>query len=275
MKKRIITAIFGIILCVAVMLLGEKFPFVFVVAVSIVNTIMCTEFLTAKKLQKNPPILIMTILFALTMPIFACFRLWYLPLFLYTMLMFFSLVFLRDSITVGNLTFAYSGAVLISLAMSSISRLVYCCNGKNSFYLVMALIGAWGADTMAYFIGNFCGKKKLCPNISPKKTVEGALGGALGSIAFVMIACLVFQFIIYRDITVNYLSALIIGIYCAIVSVLGDLVFSVIKRDCGIKDYGSIMPGHGGLLDRFDSVIFCAPFVYYISQTLGLLIFKS
>ncbi|MBQ4105337.1 MAG: phosphatidate cytidylyltransferase [Clostridia bacterium] len=271
MKTRIITAIIGIIFCVLLMIFGEMFPIIIVIAAALVNTIMCSEFLTAKSLQKNPPVLILTLLFAVAMPLVACTAYWYIPLFIYSMLMFFMLVFLRQSVTVGDITFAYAGSVVISLAMSTISRLVFSSGGWHSFYLVMALIGPWFADSAAYFTGSFIGKKKLCPNISPNKTVEGAIGGMLGAVAGMMLAGLVFQFIVYRNMSVNYLALLVIGIYCSVVSILGDLVFSVIKRDCNIKDYGSIMPGHGGLLDRFDSVIFCAPFVYFISQSWGLI----
>lgn len=272
MKTRIITAIIGIILCVLLMVFGEMYPLIFAIAVALVNAIICTEFLTAKKLQKNPPVLITTILFALAMPSLACTDFWYIALFTYSVLMFVFLIFLRQEIKVSDITFAYSGVVLISLSLSTISKLVTLSGQWHSFYLVMTVVSAWVADSAAYFTGSFMGKKKLCPSISPKKTVEGVVGGAVGSIAGIMIAGLVFQFIVYRNITVNYLALLVIGVYCAVASVLGDLVFSVIKRECNIKDYGSIMPGHGGLLDRFDSVIFCAPFVYIISQTWGLVI---
>ena len=91
------------------------------------------------------------------------------------------------------------------------------------FFILLILCFAWGGDTCAYFAGRAFGKHKLCPVVSPKKTVEGAIGGVLG--------------------------------------IYGDLFASVVKRQCGIKDYGTIFPGHGGILDRFDSVMFIAPFV--------------
>lgn len=273
MKTRIITAIIGIVFCVTLMIFGETLPILIVIAAAAATSIMCAEFLTTKQLHKNPLILVLTLLFsALTPVISACTDYWYIPVFIYSMLMFFSLVLARDKVKVGDMTFAFSGCVVITLSLSTITRLVFTSGGWHSFYLVVALVGPWMADSAAYFAGSYLGKTKLCPEISPKKTVEGAIGGIIGAIAGMLIAGVVFQFLVYRNFSVNYLALLVIGFYCSIVSILGDLAFSVIKRECGIKDYGSIMPGHGGLLDRFDSVIFCAPFVFIISQVWGLIV---
>lgn len=272
MKTRIITAIVGIIIAVLLMIFGEMFPILLAIAVSIINMIICMEFLTARKLQKNPPVAILTVLFSLAMPLVACTSLWYLPLYVYSFVTFLFMIFLREKVSINDITFGFAGVTVISLAMASVSRLMCCSGGWHSFYLVMAVVSPWLADSTAYFVGSFMGKHKLCPKISPNKTVEGALGGIIGSIAGSMLAGLVFQFIVYRNVQFNYPALLVIGVYCAVASILGDLIFSVIKRECGIKDYGSIMPGHGGLLDRFDSVIFCAPFVYFISETWGLIV---
>ncbi len=272
MKTRIITAIIGIIFVVLLMIFGEMLPILFAVAIALCNAIICMEFLTAKKLQKNPPVAILTILFSLAMPMVACTSLWYIPLYVFSLAMFLFMVFFREKLAVFDLTFAYAGVVVISVAMSSMARLICCSGGWYSFYLVMGVVSPWLADSTAYFVGSFMGKRKLCPNISPNKTVEGALGGIIGSVLGALLAGVVFQFIVYRNVEFNYLALLVIGVYCSVVSILGDLVFSVIKRDCGIKDYGSIMPGHGGLLDRFDSVIFCVPVVYFISELWGLVV---
>jgi len=135
----------------------------------------------------------------------------------------------------------------------------------------VALVPPWFADSAAYFTGSAIGKHKLCPVISPKKTVEGAIGGAIASIVGSQLLGLVYQFIFYRDVLINYPALLLIGMYSAVISVVGDLTFSLIKRECKIKDYGSIMPGHGGMLDRFDSVVFTVPFALFISYTMGLI----
>ena len=115
---------------------------------------------------------------------------------------------------------------------------------------------AFSADSFAYFAGRACGKHKLAPVISPHKTVEGAVGGVLGSVALMLLYALV----IHRfHVPVRYGAAAVYGVLGAFASMLGDLTFSVIKRQTGIKDYGNLLPGHGGILDRFDSMIVVAP----------------
>lgn len=120
----------------------------------------------------------------------------------------------------------------------------------------LIVITAFGTDVMAYFSGYALGKHKLCPKISPKKTIEGSVGGILGSV----ILSGVFGYFFASEILVH---CLIIGVLGGIVSQFGDLTASIFKRKMGIKDYGNLIPGHGGILDRFDSVLFTGPMVYY------------
>ncbi|MGM0395522.1 MAG: phosphatidate cytidylyltransferase [Bacillota bacterium] len=127
---------------------------------------------------------------------------------------------------------------------------------EGSQYLWIVFIIAFGSDTFAYLIGSKFGKRKLCPEISPKKSVEGAFGGIAGSI----LATLIFSIIMDMG---PLWSLGILALVGSIISQIGDLAASRIKRMAGIKDYGKIMPGHGGMLDRFDSIIFTAPVVYY------------
>lgn len=127
---------------------------------------------------------------------------------------------------------------------------------KYSQLIWMIFIVAWATDTFAYFTGYFLGRRKLCPNISPKKTVEGAIGGILGSV----ITSSVFGYYVVPGILYH---CMLIGFLGSILGQLGDLTASIFKRYAGIKDYGKIMPGHGGILDRFDSILFTAPAVYY------------
>ena len=135
------------------------------------------------------------------------------------------------------------------------------------YIYLLAFVGAWVPDTFAYFTGCLFGKHKLIPDVSPKKTVEGAIGGIVFcTIAFVVFA-LVYNRLLLSDPTqvnampVESFRALpvwlmaIVGVLSAVVSMIGDLSMSVIKRHYGVKDYGKILPGHGGFLDRFDSVL--------------------
>ena len=137
------------------------------------------------------------------------------------------------------------------------------------FFILLVLCFAWGGDTCAYFAGRAFGKHKLCPKVSPKKTVEGAVGGVLGTMLFGVIITVVYSVVADRteaftqsNIGVSmYLIIALLGVVAAVLGIYGDLFASVVKRQCGIKDYGTIFPGHGGILDRFDSVMFIAPFV--------------
>ncbi|MFR9070693.1 MAG: phosphatidate cytidylyltransferase, partial [Paraclostridium sp.] len=125
----------------------------------------------------------------------------------------------------------------------------------GGIYVWLIFIISFMTDTFAYFSGYLFGKHKLIPSISPKKTIEGSIGGILGS----TICCVIFGYIFKLDIT----HMILVGSIGSIVAQFGDLFASAIKRYVGIKDYGKLIPGHGGILDRFDSVILVAPFVYY------------
>ena len=137
------------------------------------------------------------------------------------------------------------------------------------FFILLILCFAWGGDTCAYFAGRAFGKHKLCPVVSPKKTVEGAIGGVLGTMVFGVIITLVYSVAANRMEAFTrsntgvsmYVIIALLGCVAAVLGIYGDLFASVVKRQCGIKDYGTIFPGHGGILDRFDSVMFIAPFV--------------
>lgn len=138
----------------------------------------------------------------------------------------------------------------------------------GKFYILIAFVIAFSADSGAYFVGRALGKHKLCPNISPNKTVEGAIGGILCAVIFVELYGLVLDKAFGFD--VIYVYGIVYGILGAIGSIVGDLSFSVIKRQIGIKDYGNLIPGHGGILDRFDSMMIVAPMVELLLQIINI-----
>lgn len=128
--------------------------------------------------------------------------------------------------------------------------------GEYGILVWLIFLTAFGTDIMAYFSGYLFGKHKLAPKISPKKTIEGSIGGILGSV----LLCGLFGYFVIPQILVH---CIIIGVLGGVISQFGDLTASIFKRKMGIKDYGKLIPGHGGVLDRFDSVLFTAPMVYY------------
>lgn len=135
--------------------------------------------------------------------------------------------------------------------------------GIETVFLVFLF--AWGTDTGAYFSGRFFGKHKLIPKVSPKKTIEGSVGGVIFSI---LLTCLYLAFLknvlkIENIGGASYMGVSVLSVVASLFSQLGDLAASVIKRDSGVKDFGTVLPGHGGIMDRFDSVVFIAPMVLY------------
>ena len=149
--------------------------------------------------------------------------------------------------------------------------------GMLQVFLPLAI--SFGSDTFALFAGMLCGKHKLAPKVSPKKTVEGAIGGLLGGVigmtVFKLVAdSMAHTLTVYPPIEmaagpqISWGAVFALGIIGSTISQIGDLSFSVIKREFGVKDYGNLLPGHGGILDRFDSVTFVAPFVWLALQLL-------
>jgi len=138
----------------------------------------------------------------------------------------------------------------------------------------MILGSAWFSDTCAYFVGRFFGKHKMAPVISPKKTIEGLIGGLIGSVFCNMGLAWLYTYALGTmgsRCHVNYPMIAAVTFLGAVVSVIGDLGASAVKRQCGIKDFGNIMPGHGGVMDRFDSVLLASPVVYLLSCFIPLI----
>ena len=156
--------------------------------------------------------------------------------------------------------------LLVPFLLSALVRIRIMESGV--FFIAAPFVMAFMPDTGAYLIGCTFGKHKLCPVISPKKTVEGLFGGFLGGIVGMIVYGIVLQH--FFGFTVNYLFAALYGILGAGFATFGDLMFSVIKRQTGIKDYGKLLPGHGGILDRFDSVTVVAPLAELLLLTLPL-----
>ena len=162
---------------------------------------------------------------------------------------------------------SFTGYVYVAVLLSFLYRIRVEDNGMLLLWLVF--IGTWGSDTCAYCIGCLFGKHKAFPVLSPKKSVEGCIGGIVGTalIAGIYAACLN-RFVEGAEVSV--LVFVIIGILASVVSQIGDLAASAMKRNYEIKDYGKLIPGHGGILDRFDSIIFTAPLVYLMVQIFSL-----
>lgn len=140
--------------------------------------------------------------------------------------------------------------------------------GKYGIYLVwMVFISSWISDTCAYLVGRTIGKHKLAPILSPKKSIEGSIGGIVGSACVGALYGFLISKKLNQEIRLCWICAILGGIG-SVISQLGDLAASAIKRQNDIKDYGTLIPGHGGIMDRFDSVIVTAPLTYFLIQFL-------
>lgn len=158
----------------------------------------------------------------------------------------------------------FTGVLYITLSFSALALLRHQTPNGGYLYLLV-FFGAWVTDTFAYFTGRFFGRHKLNPVISPKKTIEGSIGG----IVFCMLSFVLFGVVMQSGkwgFSVHYPLLLVAGLVCSVVSQVGDLITSLIKREHGVKDYGRIFPGHGGVLDRFDSVLAIAPVLLIFSN---------
>lgn len=177
------------------------------------------------------------------------------------MAMMAAYVFTYPKYNAPQMMMAFFGLFYVAVMMSYMYRIRILENGEYLVWLVF--ISSWGCDTCAYCVGVLCGKHKMAPVLSPKKSVEGAVGGVVGAALIGLIYALVFRS--HLTIFGNPLFALaLIGAVGGLISMVGDLTASAIKRYYEVKDYGTLIPGHGGILDRFDSVIITAPLIYIL-----------
>ncbi|HHX56639.1 MAG TPA: phosphatidate cytidylyltransferase [Clostridiales bacterium] len=268
MAVRIISSVVAIVFAIVILLLSDTI--VFNLAISAISVGILYELFSAVRCKDNKISVFTAFLCASLMPILSLPDLRKYQVLLATVcvfLIFLDYIINHKKIKLGTAFFMISAMLLISYSMSCLVRLKYMSEDHGLVYVILALCGGWLADSGAYFTGTFLGKHKLCPEISPKKTVEGLIGGVLtNGILFVVFSIVYVKMINKSDTDMvaegYYFISFILGAVCALVGTAGDLVASLIKRQCKIKDYGNIMPGHGGLLDRFDSVLFVVPFFY-------------
>lgn len=185
-------------------------------------------------------------------------------MFAYLMLLLAMGVFSHGKLDVEKIAVSFMGVLYVITAF--LCMILVRDREYGLYIFFMAMFGPWGSDMAAYFAGRFFGRHKLIPDISPKKTVEGSIGG----IIFDGIAAVVFGLIVSlvdSDITeVHYISLFAAGMIISVVSQVGDLIASYIKRKYDVKDYGNLLPGHGGILDRFDSVLCVMPTMVILGE---------
>ena len=178
-----------------------------------------------------------------------------LGIILFWIILFAEMMASQMKLSFDKIVACFFAGVVMPLLFGSIVRIHSTENGRA--FILIPFVLAFLSDTGAYFAGLYLGKHKLAPTISPKKTIEGAVGGVLSAIVGMLLYCLVME--AFFGLEANYIYGILYGIAGSAVGVFGDLCFSAIKRQTGIKDYGNLLPGHGGVLDRFDSMMLIGP----------------
>ena len=272
MKTRIISGVLGSVLVAATLILGQYFSLVYNILVAVVAAVCVREIFKAGALLKNFWLLIPSMLFSVLWPLLLKTDYLMLLLFVYFFAMFVIMVTHSEKISFDKMAFATLSPLVITLGMGSAVLLCYRDLNHALYYVMLSIAVPWVADSGAYFVGSFFGKHKLCPNISPKKTIEGAVGGIAAGVLGAVIFALIFDLFVFsnREST-KYLPLVIMAALGGVVSIFGDLSFSIIKRSCHIKDYGTAIPGHGGILDRCDSLIFTIPFIFIFTEYFPIL----
>jgi len=193
-----------------------------------------------------------------------------LAAFVYAMSLLVVMLFSRKHVTMTDVAMIIMGNIYVSYLLLHIV-LVRNMLDFGELFVWLIFVGAFMTDTFAYFVGIFFGKRKLCPDISPKKTIVGAIGGVIGcGLCFVLYGFIV-QYL-RPEIGISVPLMFLFGLLCSVAAQIGDLVASTIKRQYDIKDFGKLLPGHGGILDRFDSILFVAPVVYLFLYHIGVII---
>ncbi len=169
------------------------------------------------------------------------------------------LIFKKDLYSLNDAALTILSVLFVGFLFTFLPATRFLQGGQYLIWVIF--MGAWVTDTCAYFTGVKFGKRKILPTISPKKTFEGFLGGAIGClIAITLFGVYLNSIEVFQ---INIIHFVVIGGICGIISQIGDWFASVIKRYTGVKDFGNLMPGHGGVLDRFDSILVISPFVYF------------
>ncbi|MBE6644209.1 MAG: hypothetical protein E7612_02370 [Ruminococcaceae bacterium] len=261
MKTRILTSLGMAVIGIPILIFSKYI--VFAITVAVLSFVAVFEMFRAVGIQKKYFISVPAYVLAPAFPFasyflaaehtFGYLLLCVAGLFVYLIYSFFVAVFMRGELKFSEVSEAFCLATYVIFSFTSITFMRYMNVKTGLWSFVLVLISAWGSDVFAYFTGRFFGRHKLIPEVSPKKTVEGSIGGIVCATGLAVL----YGFIVSRctALVPDYLVLAISAFVLSAVSQVGDLIASLIKREHGIKDYGNIFPGHGGVMDRFDSVL--------------------
>ena len=258
MKKRIATAVVMVPLLILLLLVAPQW--LAAVLFGVMMSIAAYELLYRTRLVRQGRLVIYSAVMAFAVVLWSYFgalqAYLLLGLLVFVMLLFMEMMMDHVRVHLETLGLCMVGGFLVPYLLSALIRILTMRYGR--YVILIPFVIAFLSDSGAYFVGLKFGKHKLSPVVSPNKTIEGALGGIVTAMASMVIYALVLD-LLPAGIQVNYALAVLYGLLGSLAGIFGDLCFSVIKRQTGIKDYGDLFPGHGGILDRFDSLVTVAP----------------
>ena len=260
MKTRVITAAVTIPLLLLILLVADKIVAALVWAALL--SVSAYELLYTTGLVREPRLVVYACAMAFAVTMWSYFDAVHaygvLLVIIFMSVLFSEMMMAHVKITFDKICMCIGAGLLVPFLLSSLIRILTLKIGR--YVVLIPFIVAFGSDAGAYFAGYFFGKHKMAPVLSQHKTIEGAIGGVVAAVVCMLLYAalmdLPFSGLNFR---VNYLYAGIYGLAGSLVGIFGDLCFSVIKRQTGIKDYGKLLPGHGGVLDRFDSMMMVGP----------------
>ena len=269
MKTRIITAFFiVVILAVAVFRLPK---IVMALLVAAMAAVAAYELLHRTGLVKQRRLVAYSMVMAFLVELWCFYDMPYVWTMIgalaFTTALFGEMLICHNTFPFCEIAYCYISGMILPLLLGSLVRIHN--HPLGEYEIAIPFVLAFASDTGAYFAGSFFGKHKLAPVISPKKTVEGMVGGTVFTVLCMAVYGLIMEFGFHR--VVHYPAALVYGLIGSVSAVFGDLCFSAVKRQTGIKDYGNLFPGHGGILDRFDSMMIVAPLVELLLMILPVL----
>ncbi len=275
MLKRILTAI--ILLPVLVLLLWLNNTILFMIAISLISVLAVGEVLIATKYFSNKGIAAVCMIFVAILPALLTFKesIVFFPMVsgFFLLILFVIMLLNHERVKFQEIALMTFVSFLIPL---SLSTMIFMQKDFQFgiFYVVLTFLISWISDAGAYFVGSAIGKHKMAPKISPKKSWEGFFGGVAAAVISVIVVGFGYPWVDSlingkASFSVNVLLLVGLALVGSVLSVIGDFSASLLKRQCMVKDFGSILPGHGGILDRFDSVLFVAPFLYFVFKLIS------
>ena len=274
MKQRLITST-AILLTVIPLIIFSEY-IVYPIVLAVLTNMAVYEIFNVIGVKKNYLLTMPAYVLSIALPIMAYFverdgagdflLLIAALLFAYMIYMMAVSVFSKGKVPFFKMAESFTAVTYVVVSFTSLSLIRYLEREIGVYYLALVFIVAWVCDSLAFVVGSLFGKHKLIPEISPKKTVEGAIGGVVfGAVALLLYGFLLDKFI--ENMEVNYLFLALAGTILSVVSQIGDLIASLIKREYGAKDYGKVLPGHGGIMDRFDSIFAIATVLLMLCMT--------